>query len=91
MKKLAAKISNTRNKPIPEHKIGPGEYYNSRIDAAFWNNLLHLNKADLSALFNCAQEFERKLEQAAQNQEFQAINDVEFALGWRPLFCGTGC
>lgn len=85
MKKLPAKISQTTNKAIIDHKIGPGEYYNSRIDPAVWTSLLHLKKGDFSALFNCAHEFEIKLEQAARNQEYQAINDVEFALGWRPL------
>ena len=59
--------------------------FDTEVDYDFWNIIFYNRKVNVSSFFEAIIYMEQKLAEASQRQEYQIINDVEFALGIGPF------
>lgn len=57
----------------------------TRLNINFWNRIFYNRSADFTEILKCITELEHILENAHKKQDYQAINDLEFALGMGPF------
>ena len=87
MKSKAERMKN-KTKASPQVRatlLEQAQKFDTNVDFAFWGLLFYNRKGDFSFFFEAVIYMEQKLAESYKKQEYQILNDVEFALGIGPF------